>query len=486
MLFNSYIFILLFLPISILGYYLFNKFEKKRMADVFLIVMSLWFYGYYNPSYLLVICTSIVVNYGISRILSGRNDSIVYRFLLTLGVLGNIIVIFYFKYYDFFIRNVNKAFGMSFELKHILLPLGISFFTFQQISYLVDSFRGETKDYGFIEYALFVCFFPQLIAGPIVLHNETIPQFRDVSKRKINFESLSHGLYCFAIGLFKKVLIADTFSRAVTWGFGDANAALTSMETLIVSLCYTFQIYFDFSGYCDMAIGIGKMFNIEIPQNFNSPYKANSILDFWNRWHMSLTRFLRQYVYYPLGGSKKGTVRTYINVMIVFLVSGIWHGANGTFIVWGVLHGICNCLNRIMKKSWEKMNYVFQWGITFFIVNILWVFFRADYIGQAVQMIKNMLSLTDLSYTTELINCFRIPEIEFLEKYNIVQETLSKLPGLWMWGFIGMAFWIVLNCKNVQEREFSGNWIQSVSVVLMMTWSIMSLSGVSEFLYFGF
>ena len=233
--------------------------------------------------------------------------------------------------------------------------MGISFFTFQQVSYLVDSYRTqETRDYGFIEYTLFVLFFPQLIAGPIVLHKEMIPQFRNEHNRIFNSENFSRGMYIFAIGLFKKVLIADTFSQAVAIGYNNVEN-LSSLEALLVSFSYTFQIYFDFSGYCDMAIGISSMFNINLPQNFNSPYKSTSIIDFWNRWHMSLTRFLREYVYFPLGGSRKGKVRTYVNVMIVFLVSGIWHGANWTFIVWGIMHGVAQCLNRMFKNIWAKL-----------------------------------------------------------------------------------------------------------------------------------
>lgn len=354
MLFNSYIFILLFLPLSLVGYFVLNKFHKYTVANIFLIVMSLWFYGYYNPKYLLVISCSIVINFGISYVINNSKGTNLKKFMLAIGIIGNAASIFYFKYFDFFLTNINRAFDKSFELRYIVLPLGISFFTFQQISYLVDTYKGQTKDYGFIEYALFVVYFPQLIAGPIVLHKETIPQFRDEQNRKFNYSNMAKGVYIFSVGLFKKVLIADTFGKAVTWCFQDLTM-ISSADAVIMSLCYTFQLYFDFSGYCDMAIGIGSMFNIKLPQNFNSPYKATSIVDFWVRWHMSLTRFLREYVYFPLGGSKKGKARTYLNIMIVFLVSGIWHGANWTFILWGVLHGVLNCLTRACDKLWKKL-----------------------------------------------------------------------------------------------------------------------------------
>ena len=336
MLFNSYIFVFLFLPIALAGYYAFNYLKLYKTANIFLIGMSLWFYGYFNKSYLLIICTSIVINFFISNgIEKTREKQSLCRFLFVLGICIDISVIFYFKYYDFFLKNVNDIFNKSFELKNIALPLGISFFTFQQISYLVDSYKGEIRgEDSFDEYALFVSFFPQLIAGPIVLHSEMISQFKDKKKRHIIPENLAKGMYIFSLGLFKKVIIADTFGNAVLYGF-ESVAELSSMEALLVSMSYTFQIFFDFSGYCDMALGIGNMFNIELPQNFNSPYKATSITEFWNRWHMSLTRFLKTYIYIPLGGNRKGKLRTYINIMIVYFISGIWHGANWTFILWG-------------------------------------------------------------------------------------------------------------------------------------------------------
>ena len=327
--FNSYIFILLFLPLTVIGYFGLHRLGKEKAAKIFLLLMSLWFYGYFNASYLLIISGSILVNFCIAKIME-KTEGIQRKSLLALGIIFNVALIFYFKYYDFFISNINIAFGTDFVLRRIVLPLGISFFTFQQISFIVDSYKGQTKGYSFWEYALFVAFFPQLVAGPIVLHSELIPQFRDENRWKPDYDNLSRGVMMFARGLAKKVLIADTFGNAVNWGFNQAAAipvgegALTSPEILIVMLSYTFQIYFDFSGYSDMATGLAAMFNFKIPQNFNSPYKALSIADFWKRWHMTLTRFLTTYIYIPLGGNRKGKVRTYVNTMIVFLVSGIF------------------------------------------------------------------------------------------------------------------------------------------------------------------
>lgn len=482
MLFNSYIFIFLFFPLVLVGYFILSHFKQYKLANVFVIGMSLWFYGYYNQRYLFVICTSIVVNYSLTKVMEQLEDGIPKKLVLTAGIIGNAASIFYFKYYDFFVENINAVFHTSFELKHLLLPLGISFFTFQQMSYLVDAYRGQTKEYRFIEYALFVVYFPQLIAGPIVLHNEVIPQFRDYSKRKVDMENMAKGLYIFAIGLFKKVMIADTFSRAVTWGYGNVST-LSTMEAFIVLISYSLQLYFDFSGYCDMAIGIGHMFNIQLPQNFNSPYKALSILEFWDRWHMSLTRFLRQYVYFPLGGSRKGTVRTYVNVMIVFLVSGIWHGANWTFIIWGLMHGLLNCLNRIFKKTWDSFHPAFRWFSTFFTVSGLFVIFRSNTIADAMIFIKKIISMSDFSIRIALKNCFALDEFRVMD---IGDFFASRIDGVYMWGFLAFGFLLVFNAKNSAEIDFKPTFTKALITIIALLWSIVSLAGVSEFLYFGF
>ena len=251
-----------------------------------------------------------MVNYSVSRLIQDRNS----RLYLVIGIVANTALIFYYKYFNFFTQTINGVFKTDFVMKNIVLPLGISFFTFQQISFLVDSYKGKTRDYSFIEYALFVAFFPQLIAGPIVLHNEMIPQFRDSAKKKINADNLYSGVVLFTLGLAKKVLLADLFAKSVEWAFAGNIDSLTSLEIFIVMLSYTFQIYFDFSAYSDMATGIARMFNFSLPMNFNSPYKAMSIPDFWGRWHMTLTRFLRTYIYFPLGGSRCSALKTYRNI----------------------------------------------------------------------------------------------------------------------------------------------------------------------------
>lgn len=338
----------------------------------------------------------------------------------------------------------------------------------------------------FDEYALFVTFFPQLIAGPIVSHNEMIPQFRDAGKRHFVPENFARGMYVFALGLFKKVIIADTFGKAVTYGFRSIDT-LSSMEAFIVSCSYTFQLYFDFSGYSDMASGIGSMFNIMLPWNFNSPYKATSITEFWGRWHMSLTRFLKTYIYIPLGGNRKGKFRTYINILIVYLVSGIWHGANWTFVLWGMLHGLFNCLNRMFNRYWQKLGKITQWAITFMLVNVLWILFRAEDISTAKMFAKKLFCFSDFTVNRELCDCFNLLELTFLEeKIPVLKYLTSVITGFNLWLFIFGAFFVILNFRNSREFEFKPTVGRACITVFYLLWSVVSFAGVSTFLYFNF
>ncbi len=483
MLFNSYIFVYLFLPLTLIGYYGFRRFEKHELAKTFLIIMSLWFYAYNNPSYLILILSSICVNYLCSYFMS-RTQNFIKKFLLVGGILFNVGLIFYFKYYDFFVENMNLVLGTDFVLKNIMLPLGISFFTFQQISFVVDSYRGETENYSFVDYALFVSFFPQLVAGPIVLHNEIIPQFNDRKKYELDYTNVGKGLYILAIGLFKKVLIADTFGEIVAYGYSTVGT-LSSLEVILVMLLYTFQIYYDFSGYCDMARGIALLLNIDLPCNFNSPYQAKSITEFWDRWHMTLTRFLRTYIYFPLGGNRRGKIRTYVNIMIVYLVSGIWHGANWTFIVWGVMHGVANCLNRVFRKQWDKIPEIIRWIFTFAFVNIAWVFFRADSVGQAFEMLER-LAEGSLSVSSQFINQISIPEYKFLMMIPGLKVIFTNYPIiiavlLVMVGLVG-----VMKFKNCNDIKFEYTWKNALITIILLVWTSCSFSGVSTFLYFNF
>lgn len=485
MLFNSYIFLLLFLPLCIWGYFFLNKKGYYKLALIELMAMSFWFYAYNHVQYLIILVGSILFNWFCSRLLL-RQDIKPKKIIMLLGICVNVGIIFYFKYFNFFVDNINFVFKSSFEIEKILLPLGISFYTFQQISYLVDSLKGETKEYTFLEYAVFVSFFPQLVAGPIVLHDEIIPQIRDISKKKLDHDNFANGLYVLAIGLFKKVIIADTFGLAVAWGWENLDA-LSSLEIILIMLFYTFQIYFDFSGYSDMAIGIARFFNISLPINFDSPYQSYSIVEFWSRWHMTLTRFLRKYVYIPLGGNKKGMIRTYINVFIVFLVSGIWHGANWTFIIWGIIHGSANILNRIFKNTWDKCNAVFRWLCTFLFINVTWLIFRADDLKQAVILIKRMICLDSFSINNGLIECFDLPELSMVAAIIKPLGTLNyKINGFYMWLFAFAGMFCVLNITNLHKKTFKPSVCKAVVTIMLFLWSIVSLSGVTTFLYFNF
>ena len=483
MLFNSYIFIFIFLPLCLLGYFGLNHFKKYNLAQAFLLGMSLWFYAYFNLSYLFIIVFSVLINYSLYRMMQKKNNKH-RKLFLWIGLIANIGSLIYFKYMDFFISNINVVFNTNFNLLHILLPLGISFFTFQQLSFIIDSYKKEVPEYSFLYYASFVTFFPQLVAGPIVTHDELIPQFLDNKKKKINFDNLAKGIYAFSIGLAKKVIIADTFGIAVNYGYSNISN-LDTTNAIIVMLAYTIQIYFDFSGYSDMAIGLGKMFNFDIPQNFNSPYKALTISDFWSRWHMTLTRFFTKYIYIPLGGNRKGNVRTYVNIMIVFIVSGFWHGANWTFIIWGILHGIFSVITRKFKSFFDKLHPALNYLITFSFVNFTWIIFRADSIRDALRIIYRILLCTFGGIDENIITAFKLPGInllfESLKIYNYFPYALLVL-------FFIITFIIMLGCSNAVEKtnKFKPSVINIIKVVILLVWSIISFGGISTFLYFNF
>ena len=486
MLFNSYYFLIYFLPIVLVLYYGAHRIGLHKCALIVLSIGSFVFYAYDNVYYLALLAGSILINWCVSYIINKSNKEPLRRFMMVIGIITDIGVIFYFKYYDFFISNMNALFKADFNLRHIVLPLGISFFTFQQISYLVDTYKGETAEYTFIEYVAFVSFFPQLVAGPIVLHSELIPQYRDECRWKISADRVASGLYVLAIGMFKKVIIADKFGQVVTWGWLDTSSR-TGIDMLLVSLFYTFQLYFDFSGYCDMAIGIAKLFSLDLPVNFNSPYKAVSINDFWKRWHMTLTRFLTNYIYIPMGGNRKGKIRTYINILIVFLVSGIWHGANWTFILWGVIHGVLQVINRMCKKTWDRVPKAVAWFVTFMIVNFLWIMFYAPSVTEGLFVWRRIFDFSDMHISNEIFSLFIMNEV------NTVLGMLGPLGALsaahyqwYMIAYLILSFVICLCCKNLHEEKFVPTKSKAVVSALLLIWAVISFSGVSTFLYFNF
>jgi alginate O-acetyltransferase complex protein AlgI len=403
-LFNSYEFIFLFLPITFFVYFYLSSKRLIVGAKAFLVFASLFFYSWWNIIYLPLILASILFNFAIGVSLS-QDDvkqtlklKLSKKTILTFGIICNLLLLGYFKYTDFFISNANIVLGSNIDLLHIILPLGISFFTFTQIAYIVDAYRGEVKEMDYLSYSLFVTFFPHLLAGPILHHKEIMPQFNTTKNFAKNYKNIAAGIFLFSIGLFKKVVIADTFAVWANNGFDKAEV-LNFIEAWTTSLSYTFQLYFDFSGYTDMAIGIALLFNIRFPLNFNSPYKATNIQEFWRRWHITLSRFLRDYIYIPLGGNRKGETRTYSNLFFTFLIGGLWHGAGWTFIFWGFLHGSALVIHRAWQKLNFKLNTILAWFITFNFINISWIFFRAKDWDSALKVLGAMFYI-DLIETT--------------------------------------------------------------------------------------
>lgn len=487
MLFNSYIFIFLFFPLTLIGYYGLNHFGKHKAALAFLTAMSMWFYGYNNIYYLIILIVSILANYALSLCMNRARVQSHKRIFLCVGILLNIGILFYFKYYDFFIENLNVLLRSDFPLLRLVLPLGISFYTFQQLSYVIDSYKGECDTYGFLEYAAYVSFFPQLIAGPIVYHSELIPQFREAANRKLDFGNLSRGIYAFSLGLAKKVLIADTFSKVVVIGYSHI-AGLNTPSVILIMVCYSLQIYFDFSGYCDMAYGMSYMLGIKLPFNFNSPYKACSISDFWDRWHMTLTRFFTRYVYIPLGGNRCSKARNYLNVLIVFLVSGLWHGANWTFIIWGLMHGILSVLERIFRSIPLRLPRMLKVGATFLFVTFAWSLFRADSLSDAGLLWTQLFCGGFGPLYQPITDKFGdLMEISFLQRAGL-GTVMTSYPWIPVTVFTLLTLTACFTMKNTQEKTAQMKLTNRkiLVVVILMLWSILSLSEISEFLYFNF
>lgn len=481
---------------SLAGYYWCNAKGRYEWGKNFLTVMSLWFYAWFNVRYLPLIAGSIVVNYALyRRILGSRGCAGQKRKNLCFTIAGcaaNIGVLFYYKYYDFFLENINAVFRTDFTLQHLLLPLGISFFTFQQVGFLIDTYREETGNYSFLDYALFVTFFPQLIAGPIVTHDEMVGQFADVSKKRWDAGDFSAGLYGFVCGLAKKVLIADIFGKAVAWGFANLDS-LNALAAVWMMVSYMIQLYFDFSGYCDMARGIGRMFRINIPRNFHSPYKAVDLIDFWKRWHITLTRFFTKYIYIPLGGSRKGSLRTCLHILIVYAVSGLWHGAGWTFFVWGLLHGAVYVFTRQFLPYIEKLPRVLTWAATMLFCLFAWVFFRAESLGEAFAVLRTMCqgSYSFSGIPAGFMEQFRTPEFFYVLKMLHLDELLGGVGAccaVLMAGYMAAAWVMLLACRNVNEKmeQFRPSVKNAVWTAVLFLWSVVSFSEVSTFLYFNF
>ena len=484
MLFNSYAFIFAFLPTTFLIYFFLNKQKLTLASKVWLIAASLFFYSWWNILYFPLIILSILVNYFTSRVLiDGKKRK---KPFLLLGLSFNLGLLGYFKYTDFFITNVNQVLGTPIPLMNLALPLAISFYTLQQIAFLVDSYGGLVKERNFLDYAIFVLFFPQLIAGPIVHHKEMMPQFAAVKNKIINYKNIATGLYVFSIGLFKKVVIADTFAVWATAGHHHAEA-LNFLEAWAASLSYTFQLYFDFSGYTDMAIGAALLFNIRLPDNFRSPYKATGVIEFWQRWHMTLTRFITTYIYTPIVRSFHtfNFHRAMLASMIAMLIAGFWHGAAWTFVLFGFLHGLGIVINHYFRKTQIKINRFFAWFITFNFLNFTFVIFRAESMAGAREMFNGMMGLHGIMLPEKfykLLTFLHLPGIEFGTVFaNINGRTETTV-------YLVIGLIIVTGLRNSMQMisDFKATKLNLVFSLSLFITAVSMMSRVSEFLYFNF
>ena len=505
MLFNSWQFIFLFLPISVSLFFQIGRRKGQNAAIIWLIAVSLFFYGWWNPAYLSLLIFSILFNYLVGYALSQPCSlTLSKRWMLILGLAVNLILIGYFKYANFLVSSANDLLGTDFNIHHIILPLGISFFTFQQIAYLVDAYRGETQECRFLDYSLFVSFFPQLIAGPIVHHKDIIPQFKNQSIYRFDPTNLAVGFTIFLTGLCKKVLLADSIALYATPVFNAAANGIpfTFYEAWCGALAYSFQLYFDFSGYSDMAIGAARMFGIKLPLNFDSPYKAVNIIEFWRRWHITLSNFLRDYLYIPLGGNRQGKFRRYLNLMITMLLGGLWHGAGWTFVFWGGLHGIYLCINHLWREFrrllGHDLNKSHWWSqglsclVTFLAVVVAWVFFRAENMHGAMTMFKTMMGANGISLSPSIS-----PIVPSAKKLLLIFCLLVwMLPNTQQW----MERYNPALTQSIAEKR----WVCSNRIWKLLQWKPTKIFGLimglglfligkillnapqSEFLYFNF
>lgn len=522
MLFNSPVFIFLFLPLVLLGFHWLGR-HGREPALAWLVLASLFFYGWWNPAYLGLIVGSMLFNFsfgnGVDR-LRRAGRARVARLALATGIAANLAVLGYFKYFNFFVDTANVVFDAGFNFETIILPLAISFFTFQQITFLVDAYRGEARDYSFLHYALFVVFFPQLIAGPIVHHAEMMPQFLRRERGGLRSADLAIGASIFLLGLFKKVVLADGVAGYATPVFDAAagGAHLTLVEAWGGVLAYSFQLYFDFSGYSDMAIGLARLFGIVLPLNFASPYKATSIIDFWRRWHMTLSRFLRDYVYIPLGGSRRGRVRRHTNLMITMLLGGLWHGAGWTFVIWGGLHGLYLMINH----AWRTLTagdaplalagrLLPRWGavlLTFASVVVAWAYFRAADFATANSLLAGMAGLHGVLLPADYRG-YLGPVGDWLAALGWRFETdPGQFRGAAQLAWLLLCGLIAFTLPNTQQvfgdhgpgldyrpqvrprwqavLQWSPSLLPALVVALLGLVALLSLTRVSEFLYFQF
>lgn len=487
MLFNSYAFIFAFLPVTFAVYFLIPKFGKwggVRAGTLWLSFASLVFYGYWDIRYVPLLSGSICWNFAIGRFIESKPSK--RKLLLTSGIIVNLLLLGYYKYTAFFIENLDAATGLSYDIPHIILPLGISFFTFTQTAYIIDAYRGETKGYSFITYLMFVTIFPHLIAGPIINHRGMIPQFMRKENLHLNWRNLSIGLALFSVGLFKKVVIADSIAPWADEIFANASN-LSFIEAWIGAIGYTFQLYFDFSGYSEMAIGLGLMFNLKFPVNFNSPYQSSSMIDFWRRWHMTLGLWVKDYLYIPMGGNRHGELKKMRNLLVSMLIIGLWHGAGWTFVLWGGLHGVLLTLNHQWRRLKISIPIPLARTMTFIAVMCLWVFFRADSVTDALSVLRSMLDISNIMLPSG--GAFE-RRLGFLTAYGIgfghmhIQTSLVDIAACFL--ILGL---LLMFAKNpIQLTPLIDKSWSVIIISLMFATSVfmIGMKGTGAFLYFQF
>jgi len=459
-LFNSYEFLLFFLPASVAGYFFFNRF---RAGNLWLVACSFFFYAWWRVNFLPLLLASIAVNFAVGRTIVHRAAmGQATRALLVAGIAFNLMLLGYFKYAGFFAANVALLFGAPAPALDVILPIGISFFTFTQIAFLVDASHRKAAEPNLVNYALFVSYFPHLLAGPILHHREMMPQFADRTNKRVVWENVARGLALLAIGLGKKVLIADELAQVVNAGYSALHVPGFGDAWLTV-ICYTMQIYFDFSGYTDMALGMALMMNIRLPQNFDSPYRQRNLREFWRHWHITLMRFLRDYVYIPIGGSRKGEAFTAFALVFTFALGGLWHGANWTFVLWGVANGVGLVIVRWWGRTGIALPAIAAWAITFAFTNFAWVLFRAPDLATARSMFGALAGRHGFGGVT----------------FAPTHYTLAVLG-------IACVLAVLPRNSNRITGEMSFGWHWQAATALLLATGILSVGNPTEFLYFNF
>lgn len=502
MLFNSPEFIFVFLPLVLIGTWLLAGFGLRTAAFAWLTVSSFAFYGWFKPVYLILLFLSIGLNYfcgeRILRLGQASNGAMAKRWLIG-GVIFNLALLGWFKYANFFADTLSATGIATLSLPEILLPIGISFFTFQQIAYLMDCRAGIAHRSGILKYSLFVVYFPQLIAGPIVHPNAILPQFESKDTLGFRMDRFVDGLTIFILGLGKKTILADAFGVWAGEGFNAVagGESLTILEAWGSVLCYTLQIYFDFSGYSDMAIGLGWMLGIRLPINFHSPYKATSIIEFWRRWHITLSSFLRDYLYFPMGGNRKGPRRRWINLFITMLLGGLWHGAGWTFVLWGAIHGIFLVINHgwmelrsrhtVLNRSFGIPGKIIGWSVTMLAVIFAWVFFRAADLETALRMFRGLGGMSGVALPEELRGSmgFLGEGVNWTQGLpNLASGSRSGLAEVC--GFLILGLGIAIFGRPLQEMSLLSRRLLLVPVAALALQKVLVSSAPSEFLYFQF